>query len=87
MIGRPRLRERRNARDHPRVGSLEQFVHFRRIVLADRTLEHRLRSISDWPSFVEEALGAAAEHGVALTEADLLAARLKAKRSWLDRWV
>jgi hypothetical protein len=81
------LRERRKARHHPRVGSLEQFVHFRRIVLADRTLEHRLRSISDWPSFVEEAVGAAAEHGLVLTEADLLAARLEAKRSWLDRWV
>src|SRR5215211_7300864 len=31
--------------------------------------------------------GAAAEHGLALTEADLLAAREEATRSWLERWV
>lgn len=66
---------------------MEQFARFRRIVLADPALERRLRSISDWPSFVEETVGAAAEYGLALSEADVLAARQEAKRSWLDRWV
>jgi len=70
-----------------RVGSLQPFARFRRIVLADPVLERRLQSIADWPSFVEEAVGAAAEHGLALTEADVLAAREEATRSWLERWV
>jgi hypothetical protein len=69
------------------MGSLEQFECFRRIVLADPALERRLRSIPDWPSFVDEAVDAAAEHDLALTEADLSAAREQAKRSWLERWV
>jgi hypothetical protein len=70
-----------------RVGSLQPFARFGRIVLADPVLERRLQSIADWPSFVEEAVGAAAEHGLALTEADVLAAREEATRSWLERWV
>jgi hypothetical protein len=63
------------------------FERFREIVLADPALEQRLKSIPDWTSFVEAALGAAAERGVALTEADLRAARDQARRSWLERWV
>jgi hypothetical protein len=81
------LRGWRPARHHQAVGSLEQFARFRRIVFADPALEQRLRSIRDWPCFVEEAVGAAAEHGLVLTEADMLAAREQAKRSWLERWV
>jgi hypothetical protein len=55
--------------------------------LADPALEQRLQSIPDWTSFVETAIGVAAERDVALTEADLLAARDQARRSWLERWV
>jgi hypothetical protein len=69
------------------MAPLEEFARFRRIVLADPALERRLQSISDWPSFVEEAVGAAAERGLALTEADVRAARDEARRSWLQRWV
>ena len=69
------------------MGSLEPFTRFRRIVLADAELERQLQSIPDWPSFFEEATRAAADRGVTLTEADLLAARDQAKRSWLERWV
>ncbi len=81
------LRDRAHARDHPKVESPEQFARFCRIVLADPALERRLQAITDWPSFVDAALGAAAEHGLALTEADVLAARKRATRSWLERWV
>ena len=69
------------------MGSLEQFARFREIVFADPALERRLQSVPDWPSFVGEAVAAAAERGVALTEDDLLAARDQARRSWLERWV
>jgi hypothetical protein len=69
------------------MGSSEQFARFRQIVLADAALERRLQAVPDWPSFVEKAVDAAAERGVALTEADLYAARDQAKRSWLERWV
>jgi hypothetical protein len=57
------------------MGSLEQFESFRRIVLFDPALERRLRSIPDWPSFVAEAVDAAAEQDLALTEADLSGVR------------
>jgi hypothetical protein len=69
------------------VGSLEQFARFREIVLADPALEQRLQSIPDWPSFVETAVSAAAAQDIALTDADLFAARDQARRSWLERWV
>ena len=69
------------------MGSLDRFARFRQIVLADSALERRLQSIPEWPSFVAEAITAAAERGVALTEADVLAARDQARRSWLERWV
>jgi len=74
-------------RDHPRMGSLDEFARFRRIVLTDPELELRLRAIPDWPSFIDESVAAAARHGLALGEADVLAARDEAKRSWLERWV
>lgn len=67
--------------------SPEQFARFRRLVLSDPSLEHRLRTIPDWPSFVREALSAAEEHGLALTEEDVHAARAEALRSWRERWV
>ena len=69
------------------MGSPEQFARFCEIVLAEPALERQLQAIPDWPSFVEEAVGAAAERGVALSEADLIAARDRARRSWLERWV
>jgi hypothetical protein len=69
------------------MGSNDRFARFREMVLADPALEQRLQSIPDWPSFVSEAIAAAGEHDVALTEADLLAARDQARRSWLERWV
>jgi hypothetical protein len=71
----------------PVVGSLERFDCFRRIVLGDPDLQVRLRSIRDWQAFVQAALEAAAEAGVGLTTEDILAARTKARRSWLERWV
>jgi hypothetical protein len=55
--------------------------------LADPALEQRLQGIADWPSFLDAAIGAAAEHGIALSETDVLAARKQATRSWLERWV
>jgi hypothetical protein len=69
------------------MGSLDNFARFRRMVLDDPVLERRLQSIPQWTSFVEEAVRAAGEHGVALTEAELVAARDEARRSWLERWV
>jgi hypothetical protein len=69
------------------MGSVDRFARFRELVLADLELERRLQSIPDWPSFVTEAIAAAAERDVALTKADILAARDRARRSWLERWV
>ena len=73
--------------DHSRVDSLERFGRFRRIVLSDAALQELLRSIPDWSDFVEAAIRAASEQGIALSEEDVLAAREDATRSWRERWV
>jgi len=67
--------------------SPEEFTRFREIVLADPALEQRLQAIPDWPSFIQEAVRIAAERDVALSAAGLHAARDRARRSWLERWV
>lgn len=69
------------------MGSFDRFARFRRIVLDDPALQERLRSFGEWHRFVEAAIAAASERGIALSEGDMLAAREEAKRSWLDRWV
>jgi len=84
-VHRTRLLRRRC--DHSRVDPLERFSDFRRIVLGDPALQEQLRSIPDWPGFVEAAIGAASARGIALSEEDVLAARRDARRSWLERWV
>jgi hypothetical protein len=57
------------------------------VVLDDPALQARLRSISEWSAFVAAAVDAAAEHGIALTETDVLAARDESRRAWLERWL
>jgi hypothetical protein len=69
------------------VGSVERFAAFRRTVLADPRLQARLRSIEGWPAFVDAAVAAAAEEGIALTADDVAAAREESRRSWRERWV
>jgi hypothetical protein len=73
--------------DHAPVRPSTPFDSFRRLVLADRELEAHLRSIPEWPTFIAAALDAAARHGIVLSEADVLAARDAARRSWLERWI
>jgi hypothetical protein len=67
--------------------TVDPFERFRRAVFADREVQVRLRSVSEWPAFVDAALAAADECGVELTEGDLAAARDEARRSWRERWV
>jgi hypothetical protein len=69
------------------VGSIDEFERFRRVVLADPELSARLRSAPDWPAFLDATVSAAAEHGIALTDADVVAAREEARRSWIERWL
>jgi hypothetical protein len=69
------------------MGPVERFERFRSLVLADPALEARLRSLPDWPSFIQAAVEVAAEHEIPLVEDDLLAARQAARRTWRERWV
>ena len=69
------------------MDSTGQFERFRAVVFADPELQVRLRSIPEWPAFVAAAVDAAAELGVELTAADVVAARHESSRSWLERWV
>ena len=71
----------------PEMGSMEQFERFRSLVLADPALEERLRSLPDWPSFIQAAVGAAAEREIPLVADDVLIARAAAIRAWRERWV
>ena len=66
---------------------MDRFERFRGVVFADREIQVRLRSVSEWPAFVDAALDVAAERGVELTAEDLFVARDEARRSWLERWV
>jgi hypothetical protein len=69
------------------MGPVERFERFRSLVLADPTLEARLRSLADWPSFIQAAVVVAAEHEIPLVAEDLLTARDAARRAWLERWI
>jgi len=69
------------------VSSDDAFESFRRVVLDEPELQARLRAYQDWSAFVDAAVDAAAERGIALTEEDVLAARETARRSWLERWI
>jgi hypothetical protein len=69
------------------VGSSEEFERFRRVVLDDPELQTRLRAFQEWPAFVDAAVAAAAEQGIAVTPEDVLAARNESRRSWLERWI
>jgi glutaredoxin-related protein len=81
------LRARRLAAIIPAMGSTEGFERFRQLVLADPELQARLRAIREWPAFAAAAVEAAAEHGIDVTEEAVQAARVQARRSWLERWV
>jgi hypothetical protein len=69
------------------VESAGDFESFRRLVLADPELQARLRSFTEWPAFVGAVVDAAAEHGIALTAGDVLAARDVSRRARLSEWV
>ena len=71
----------------PPAEAVEPFEAFRRLVLDEPELQARLRTIADWPAFVDAAVAAAAERGITLAEGDVLAARDVSRRSWLERWL
>ena len=72
--------------DSPEVAS-EAFERFRRLVLAEPELQAELRSIPDWPAFVNAAREAAARHGIELSDQAVTAARKESVRAWRERWV
>jgi hypothetical protein len=65
----------------------EKFERFRRLVMTDPELQLELRSIPDWPTFVDAALEAAGRRGIELTEEAVTAARHESVRAWRERWV
>jgi len=73
--------------EHASTSTVESFEAFRRLVLAEPALQARLRSIREWPPFVDAVVDTAAQYGITLTEADVLAARDASRRSWLERWI
>lgn len=65
----------------------EDWERFRQDVLADPTLQERLRATRDWAAFVALALQLGAERGCALSAADLERALQTGRRLWLERWL
>lgn len=59
----------------------------RELVLADPALHDRLLAVPDRPAFVAAVVAVAAERGLAVEGADVEAALVAARRSWLERWV
>ncbi len=64
----------------------KSFARFRAAVLGDPLLEQQLRAIDRWDAFVQVALAAAAERGIALSAAELEDERRREQLGWLTRW-
>lgn len=62
-------------------------VKFREIVLADRSLQDRLRQPEERAEFVETAVLAALECGISLTSDDIENALRNGRREWIERWI
>lgn len=62
-------------------------VKFREIVLADRSLQDRLRQPEERAEFVETAVLAALGNGISLTPDDIENALRNGRREWIERWI
>ncbi|MBK9711280.1 MAG: Nif11-like leader peptide family natural product precursor [Kouleothrix sp.] len=67
--------------------SQEDFEQFRRVVLQDRSLQEKLRSTADMPSFVALVVRLGEERDHRFTAEDVQAAMAASRRAWIERWV
>jgi hypothetical protein len=68
--------------------SREEFDRFRTVVLADTSLQARLRNgPAAAEDFVGRAVSLGVERGFAFTSEDVSDALRDAQREWMERWV
>ena len=67
--------------------SAEGFEQFRKVVLADPRLQHRLAEIEDWAEFTEVVMRESARLQLAVDGDDVQLARQASRRAWLERWI
>jgi hypothetical protein len=65
----------------------EGLVKLRELVLADATLQARLRGLPDREAFVSCAVEIAGEHGLHVSREDVEDGLREAQREWLERWI
>ena len=57
------------------------------MVLADRQLQDRLRTVPDKIEFTDLVVTLARDHGCEMTGEDVAEAMRAGKRSWIERWI
>lgn len=60
---------------------------FRALVLADPTLQEKLREIDDRAAFTAQVLALGQSLGYAFTAEDVANALQAGRRAWIERWV
>jgi predicted ribosomally synthesized peptide with nif11-like leader len=63
------------------------FDEFRRAVLADQSLQEKLRDIPDSAIFVEQTLVLGQALGYTFTADDIKNAMQASRRAWIERWI
>jgi hypothetical protein len=68
-------------------GVESEFERFRRLVLADLSLQAELMKPSDRTEFTSLAIRLGEQHGARFTAGDVDAAFQAARRAWIERWI
>ncbi len=62
-------------------------IRFREIVLADVTLQDRLRVPLERANFIDLAVAAARENGIEIAPDEVEEALRTGRRKWIERWI
>lgn len=71
----------------PGTMAKENLEKFRQLVLADLSLQERLRDITDRETFIAATVRLGEEHGCSFLHEDVEDALRESRRAWLERWL
>lgn len=63
------------------------FNDFRAVALADLDVQRRLRDATDREKFVQVVVELAGQSGFEVTSADVEAALIAGRKTWIERWI
>jgi len=69
-----------------RLTDRDNFARLRAAILDDPALQRQLRVITDWETFAAQAIAAAKERGIELTEDEITEERRNQQLDWLARF-